>query len=97
VFNVCLQDDSNPTIVFLANSITGSYRFCCGGTVFTGVAQVIRRGNVASFQHNAADRRVLAIDDEGAFKGSASIQSPAGTIRCTIADRDTRNDSCVCQ
>lgn len=97
VFNICLQDDSNPSIVFLGNTITGAYRFCCGGTVFTGVAQVTRRGNLASFQHNAADRRVQATDDEGVFKGSASIQSPPGTIRCTIQDRDTRNNGCVCQ
>jgi HYR domain len=96
VFNVCLQDDSNPSIVFLGNTITGAYRFCCGGTTFSGVALVTRRGNVASFQHNAPDRRVLAMDDEGVFKGTASLQSPPGTIKCTITDRDTRNNSCVC-
>jgi hypothetical protein len=97
VFNVCLQDDSNPSIVFLGNTITGAYRFCCGGTTYTGTAQVTKKGNVATFQHNAADRRVLATDDEGAFKGTASLQSPPGTTRCTISDRDTRNNSCVCQ
>src|SRR6185503_12292687 len=40
VFNVCLQDDANPTIVFLGNATTGAYRFCCGGTIFTGTATV---------------------------------------------------------
>src|SRR5882724_7688853 len=45
-FDVCLQDDSNPGVVFRGNSVSGAYRFCCGGTVFTGVAQVSRRGNV---------------------------------------------------
>jgi len=44
VFNVCLQDDSNPSLVFLGNTVTGAYRFCCGGTVFTGVALVTMRG-----------------------------------------------------
>ena len=97
VFNVCLQDDSNPSIVFLGNTITGAYRFCCGGTTYTGAAQVTKKGNVATFQHNPADRRVLATDDEGTFKGSASLQSPPGTTRCAIQDRDTRNNSCVCQ
>jgi HYR domain len=97
VFNVCLQDDSNPGTVFLGNTISGAYRFCCGGTTFTGVALVTRRGNVASFQHNAPDRRVQATDDESVFKGSASIQSPPGTLKCTITDRDTRNNSCACQ
>ncbi len=96
-FNICLQDDSNPSIVFLGNTLTGAYRFCCGGTVFTGIAQVTRQGNIATFQHNAGGRRVLAKDDEGVFKGTASLQSPPGTTICTITDRDTRNNSCVCQ
>jgi hypothetical protein len=29
--------------------------------------------------------------------GSASIQSPPGTNRCTITDRDTRNDTNLTQ
>ena len=97
VFNVCLQDDSNPTIVFLGNSITGEYRFCCGGTSFTGVAQVTKRGSIATFQHYAPTQRVLATADGGVFKGTASLQFPPGSIKCTIQDRDTRNNSCVCQ
>jgi hypothetical protein len=97
VFNVCLQDDSNPSIVFLGNTNTGAYRFCCAGTIYTGVAVVTKRGSVATFQHNATDRRVLATDDEGVFKGTASLQSPPGTTKCSITDRDTRNNTCVCQ
>jgi HYR domain len=97
VFNVCIQDDSNPGTVFLANSITGAYRFCCGGTTFTGVAQVTKRGNIATFQDNSSGRRVQASIDNGVFKGTASIQSPPGTTKCTITDRDTRNDTCICQ
>jgi uncharacterized delta-60 repeat protein len=97
VFNVCIQDDSNSSTVFLANATTGAYRFCCGGTTFTGLAQVTRRGNVATFTDNTSGRRVQASDDESVFKGTASIQSPPGTIKCTITDRDTRNNSCICQ
>jgi hypothetical protein len=96
VFNVCLQDDSVPATVFLGNSLTGDYRFCCGGTIFTGKAQVIRKGSSLTFQHVAADRRVQATDDEAVFRGTASIQTPAGTIKCTITDKDTRNNSCIC-
>jgi hypothetical protein len=91
VFNVCLQDDANPALSFLGNSSTGEYLFCVGGTTFTGIAAVLRKGNVINFQHNPADRRVLVTDDEGVFRGTASLQAPAGTILCTIADRDTRN------
>ena len=97
VFDVCLQDDSNPGIVFFANTMTGDYRFCCEGMVFTGVAFVTRRGNIATFQHNAPMHRVQASYDGAVFKGSASLQAPPGTIKCTIIDRDTRNNSCVCQ
>lgn len=97
VFNVCLQDDANPATVFLANSITGAYRFCCGGTTVTGVAQVTRRGNILTVQHIEAGRRVQATDDEGVFKGTASLQSPPGTYRCLFQDRDTRNNTGICQ
>jgi len=93
---VCLQDDSNPKIVFLGNSVTGDYQFCCGGTLFTGKAVVTKLGNLVTFQHNAPDRRVLANDDEGAFRGTATIQNPPGIVKCTIGDRDTRNNTCVC-
>ena len=91
VFNVCLQDDSNPAVGFLGNSSTGAYRFCAGGTTFTGVATVVKKGSVTTFQQNAPDRRVSVSDDEGTFRGTATLQMPAGTIRLTIADRDTRN------
>ncbi len=28
--------------------------------------------------------------------GTASLQSPPGTLKCVITDRETRNDTCVC-
>ena len=96
-FDICLQDDANPSTVFLGNSSTGDYRFCCGGTTFTGRAKVVRQGNVFTFEHFAADRRILATDVEVAFRGVASLQSPPGSTICTIIDRDTRNNSCACQ
>lgn len=96
-FNVCLQDDSNASIVFLGNTQTGAYLFCCGGTVLTGIAQVTARGSTATFQHYSTDRRVLAKAAGGVFRGTAALQSPPGTTICTITDRDTRNNSCVCQ
>ncbi|MEN3334441.1 MAG: hypothetical protein V7641_3806 [Blastocatellia bacterium] len=97
VFDICVQDDSNPLIVVLVNSVTGDYRFCCNGTAFTGKGKVTIRGSVYTLEHNPADRRVLVTDDESTHKGSASLQVPAGTTRCTITDRDTRNNTCLCQ
>jgi hypothetical protein len=96
-FDVCLQDDSNPGIVFQANSQTGAYRFCCGGSIFTGFAMVTSHGSIITFQHYAGDRRVLAKYDGAVFKGTASVQAPPGTTKCTIGDRNTTNNSCVCQ
>jgi len=99
VFNGVLQDDSegcNNTVLF--NLITGDYRWCCHGTIFTGRGTVKKIGNTYTLQHNPADRRVLINLNAGAFppSGNASLQSPPGTIRCVIQDRDTRNDQCVC-
>jgi uncharacterized repeat protein (TIGR01451 family) len=97
VFDICLQDDGNPLMTVFINSATGDYRFCCNGTVFTGKGKMTIRGNTYTLEHNATDRRVLATDDESVHKGNASLQVPAGTTRCTLADRDTRGNTCLCQ
>ena len=95
-FDVCLQDDATPATVLLFNSQSGDYRFCCNGTVFTGKGTVITKGSVITLQHNTTDRRVQATVDLSVFKGSAAFQSPPGTTRCTITDRDLRNNACNC-
>ncbi|MFL6275670.1 MAG: HYR domain-containing protein [Blastocatellia bacterium] len=97
IFDLCIQDDSNPTTVVLVNTATGDYRFCCNGTTFTGRGKITIRGNTYTLEHNAADRRVLVTDDEGVHKATASLQLPPGITRCTINDRDTRNNTCQCQ
>ncbi len=99
VFNGRLQDDSegcNNTVLF--NTLTGDYRWCCHGTIFVGRGKVTKLGNTYKIEHNAVDRRVLINLSAGSFppSGNASLQSPPGTIRCVIQDRDTRNDTCVC-
>ncbi|HYP28851.1 MAG TPA: S8 family serine peptidase [Blastocatellia bacterium] len=99
VFDICLQDDTNPSIVVLVNSFTGQYRFCCNGTVWTGTGKMQIQGNTFTLEHAATDRRVTVRLNNGLTppSGSASLQAPPGTTRCTITDRDTRNNSCVCQ
>jgi hypothetical protein len=99
VFNGRLQDDSagcNNTVLF--NTLTGDYRWCCNGTIFTGRGKVLKLGDTIRIEHNAVDRRVLITLSAGSSppSGTASLQSPAGTIRCVIQDRDTRNDTCLC-
>jgi hypothetical protein len=97
VFNGCLQDDSNAAIVLLFNTVTGDYRFCCNGTVFTGKGVVVKQGSTWTLTHNAMDRRVSASLDASQNRGSASLQSPPGTTKCAITDRNLTNNSCSCQ
>ncbi len=95
VFDVCLQDDSNPTTKLLINSFTGDYRFFCQGTVFTGKGKVSGLGCDKQLLHNPADRRVRANWTVPAKKGNASIQSPPGTIRCTLGDSNMTDNDCA--
>jgi FG-GAP repeat/HYR domain len=95
-FNLCLQDDSNPGTSMLISTATGAYRFCCGGATFTGTGTVTSKGSTYTLTHNASDRRVQAQADTSTNKATASLQAPAGTNRCTITDRDTRNNTCSC-
>jgi hypothetical protein len=95
-FNVCLQDDSNQGTVLLWNTQTGAYKFCCGGTSYTGTGTVVNKGNIYTLKHNPIDRRVAATLDGASNKGTASLQSPPGTSRCTITDRNVTNNSCIC-
>ncbi len=92
-FDVALQDDSNPSTILLWNSLTGSYRFCCNGTTYTGVGSATRQGCVFTLQHNPSDRRVLGRVDKAVHSGTASLQAPPSKLRCSITDRDTRNDT----
>jgi hypothetical protein len=96
VFDVCLQDDNNPGTVLLFNSLTGDYRFCCNGITYTGKGKATRQGCIYTLEHNTTDRRVLGKIDKAIFKSTASLQSPPGSLRCAISDRDTRNNSCSC-
>jgi HYR domain/Domain of unknown function DUF11/Calx-beta domain len=97
VFDLCVQDDSDPSTAVLINSMTGDYRFCCHGVTYTGKGTMTIRGSTYQLQHNPLDRRVLVNVDESVHKGSGSIQAPPGTIRCTITDRNTRDNSCACE
>jgi subtilisin-like proprotein convertase family protein len=97
MFNVSLQDESagcNSTLLF--NSVTGDYRFCCNGTVFTGKGKVVVQGSIITLSVTGTDRRIQATADGGSKKGNASLQSPVGTTRCTIRDDNITNNTCLC-
>jgi hypothetical protein len=97
VFDVCIQDDSNPGTVILLNSTTGAYRFCCNGSTYTGTGIVTKKGNVVTLDHTMATRKVYAKVDRGTYTGTGWIQQPPGTNLCSITDRDIRNNTCNCQ
>jgi hypothetical protein len=94
-FDVCIQDDGNPAIVLLFNSTTGQYVFCCDGTVYTGTGTVKKKGSLITLNHNPPDRRLTANVTLGGT-GNATLQSPPGTLRCVITDRDVTNNTCNC-
>lgn len=94
VFSGCLQDDSNSSNGVYFNSSTGQYRYVAGGTTFTGTGTVTVRGCTVTITHNAVDRRVLIRYDGGTFTGSATLQSPPGTNRPSITDRNVLNNTC---
>ncbi len=96
-YDVCLQDDNNPATVLQFNSTTGEYRFCCGGTTYTGTGVASKRGSTITLQHKTSDRRLQASIDTSQNRGTASLQSPPGVTRCLITDRDTRDNTCSCR
>jgi len=98
LFDNVLQDDSNPANELLWNSLTGAYRFCCNGTTLTGVGKSLRQGCVFTLDHTSGlALRVVGRVDKAVHTGTASLQAPPGTIRCTITDRNTLNDTVTCQ
>lgn len=97
VFALCLQDDSNPGNVVLFTPSTGAYRYCCGGvTVAQGTGNGTVRGCTVQIDHNAPDRRLQIIADLTVKRGTASLQLPPGSLKCTISDRNMNDNSCVC-
>jgi uncharacterized delta-60 repeat protein len=99
VFDVCLQDNANPAKVLkfaTTGADKGKYRFCNNTTVYTGVGTVTQKGQVFTLQYSGPDRRLQATVDKGSFKGNASLQSPAGSLACTISDKNITDNSCVC-
>jgi uncharacterized repeat protein (TIGR01451 family) len=97
-FDVCLQDDSNPSTVLQFSTVTGEYRFCCNGSVVTGRGKITKKGGNVTLSNTTSSHRVSASASLGTTRptGKASLQSPAGSTRCTITDRDLRNNSCLC-
>ena len=95
-FNLCLQDDSNRSVLQL-NSITGDYFFSnFQGVSITGRGRVTVKGAIVTLQDFSGDRRVLASFDGTIRKGSAVLQLFSPTRTFTITDRNTSDNTCSC-
>ncbi len=95
VFDVYLQDDTNPGNGILFNSFTGEYVFCCNGQKYTGTGTVKKQGCTVTLSDNST-KRVSITADLSTKKGNGTIQSPPGTNLCTIVDRDMGNNTASC-
>ena len=94
VFNVCLQDDSNPNTMLLIDTVTGRYQFTCGGAIFTGTGTIARAGCSYTLDHTGGGVRVRANFNTATKSGTALLQQPPGTTRCNITDRNMVNNNC---
>jgi hypothetical protein len=95
-FDVCIQDDGDPTIVLMFNSTSGDYLFCCGATKYTGQGSLKKKGGQITLTHNPLDRRLQASVSQATNTATATLQSPPGTQRCSITDRNITNNNCSC-
>ncbi len=95
VFDVYLQDDTNPGNAVLFNSFTGEYLFCCNGQKYTGTGTVKKQGCTVTLSDNST-KRVSVTADLNTKKGNGTIQSPPGVNLCTITDRNMGDNTANC-
>ncbi len=98
IFDVRLQDDSSPNTVLLFNSFTGDYRFCSPNLPqpLTGKGTINKKGCMSVLDHNTADRRLNAKVEPALKKGSATLQTPPGSLKASITDKDISNNTSMC-
>jgi GH35 family endo-1,4-beta-xylanase len=94
VFNICLVDDNNPGVRLLINTVTGEYRFFCGGSVFSGRGVVIRSGCTFVLLDSSSGRLLTAAVDTSLKKGAAALLIQGSSQPCLITDRDLSNNNC---
>jgi hypothetical protein len=87
VFNICIQDDSNPNnvLVFITSGAqTGRYRSVAMVDVHR-VGTVKESAALHLVASAAGSPRAGTLNIDGT--GTASLQAPPGVFRCTITDR----------
>jgi endo-1,4-beta-xylanase len=94
VFNICLQDESNPGNRLLINTSTGQYRLLCGGTLYSGTGVVSMRGCMFTLAHNAVGRRLHANVEIPIGRGNATFVLLGTGTSCQVIDRNLANNNC---
>jgi len=100
IFDICIQDETNPRNFVSLNSHTGDYNFYCGGvSVAAGRGTLNTKGGIGSIEHVKGDRRVYIEWDTtaqgGKGAGTAILQNPPNNTRCQIIDKDMTNNNCT--
>ena len=94
VFNVCVQDDSNPNARLLINSTTGQYRFFCGANTYSGTGGMTIRGCMFTLADDSAGRRLRVTVDVPVQKGIAVLVILGTGTTCQINDKNLANNNC---
>lgn len=107
-FDVCLQDDNQPTRVLFWNTFTGDYIFTSPGppspsppkppptpvgVSLTGFGKLQMKGCIITLSHNAPDRRVFARLDACTKTGDASVETTAPKTNFNITDKNTADNT----
>jgi hypothetical protein len=97
-FDVCLQDESNGSVLRI-NSGTGDYQFNSCGTdvVVVGKGSITVKGSVIILQHNTADRRLFVKVDGSTKRATGSVQVFSLKRTFTIIDRNILEGACSCR
>jgi hypothetical protein len=64
--------------------------------VYSGRGTSTVKGNVYSLADSSGTKRVKGTADKSVNKGTGNLQSPVGVQKCSITDRDIRNNTCAC-
>ncbi len=102
VYDICIEDNTNPANVVLASSTTGDYVFCCGATTVSGTGTVTKKpGGFITITHTTSTKKVTIqvlppLNVNQPVTGAASLQMPVGTTLCNFKDSNIANNSCNC-
>jgi parallel beta-helix repeat protein/putative cofactor-binding repeat protein len=92
-FDICIQSGRE---ILRINSASGDYEFTnCDGITLTGTGTIRGKGCTITLQHNAPDRRILAMVNTCQNKGTVSVQILFPRRTFNISDLNIR-DGCGC-